>query len=359
MDLSDSPINDILYLNPNQDQSMIVVGTETGFRVFQVDPFKKTFERSFEGASGLGIVSMLYRSNILALVGGGRNPRFQPHKLMLWDDRHPRPIAELSFRTSVKAVKMRRDSISVAIESKVYFYRFSDLQLLDHSDTFSNPKGLLQLSSGNDTAILVSLAAHCGKLAVTTYDCKKMAEFTSAPSDSPSSPTSSVPANAAKCKTKTIIISAHDSPIAAIGLNFEGTRVATASEKGTIIRIFDSDTGLVLQELRRGLDKADIYCLCFNLASEWLAVTSDKGTVHLYTLKKPNNKSSLSFLGGYFQSEWSFAQFRVPDYRSICVFCASEPYTIAVFCADGSYYKAKWEPLLGGEMVKVGQAKFE
>ena len=35
------------------------------------------------------------------------------------------------------------------------------------------------------------------------------------------------------------MIPAHDSPLAALAFSPRGTRVATASEKGTVIRVFD------------------------------------------------------------------------------------------------------------------------
>jgi len=51
---------------------------------------------------------------------------------MLWDDHRVRGIGELSFRTNIKAVKLKADRIVVVLESKIFIYNFSDLKLIDH-----------------------------------------------------------------------------------------------------------------------------------------------------------------------------------------------------------------------------------
>lgn len=385
MDLQQNPVNEILYISFNQDFTCFVCGTETGFRVYSTDPFRLTYRRDLDGGGGLGVIAMLFRTNILAFAGGGRSPRFQPHKLVLWDDRQARAIAELSFRAPVKSVRLRRDLVVVAVEKKVYVYGLRSLSLLDSIETIANPKGLCCLSVGVERAVLVCPGMQKGKALVVFY-----------PRDYGDSQGTQ--------RERTTIIGAHESIIAAIATDSGGSLLATASDKGTIIRIYDTASGSKLQELRRGADRAEIHSLVFSPGRDFIAVASDKGTVHIFAIQQgeqgasspsytasissslptsasmrsqgysgaevdsgtdatpSNQKSSLSrltrILPSYFASEWSLAQYRVPDFRCTAAFGA-DPHTVVIVCANGSYYKARFDPVRGGEMVREEFAQFD
>ena len=344
-------LNEMLWVDFNQDFSSFVVATETGYKVFQTDPLSHTHSRVFEGSGGLAIVAMLFRSNVLALVGGGRNPRYPPTKVILWDDKDARAIAELTFRMSVKVIKLRRDLVVVGVESKIFCYRFSDLALIDTIDTcVAELHGQVSVAGCPDRVVVASPGNVKGKVNVCFYD----PEVTTTSVD--------IPANLG-VRLKTTSIQAHESSLAVVSLNFDGSKLATASVKGTLIRVFDTSSGDRLFELRRGAEKVDIHSISFSTSSDWIAVSSDKGTIHAFSLRTNlvNQKSSLStiasVLPAYFHSQWSFAQFRVPDYRTICAF--GNNYTVVCLCADGSYYKAKFDPALGGEMTRVQYDRFD
>eukprot|EP00697_Spironema_sp_BW2_P009734 gnl/Spiro4/24726_TR12285_c0_g1_i1.p1 gnl/Spiro4/24726_TR12285_c0_g1~~gnl/Spiro4/24726_TR12285_c0_g1_i1.p1 ORF type:complete len:269 (-),score=41.35 gnl/Spiro4/24726_TR12285_c0_g1_i1:27-833(-) len=254
MNLQNMQTNELLYVGFNQDQCCFACGTDTGFRIYNCDPYKETFRRDFANG-GVGIVEMLFRCNILALVGGGKNPRYQPNKVMLWDDHQSRCIGELSFRGDVKAVKLRRDRVVVVLEYKIYVYNFANLKLLHHIETVTNPKGLCALCPSSTNCVLACPGLHKGHVRVELYDMKK-----------------------------TTLIAAHETTLACMAINLDGQRVATASEKGTLIRIFDTQSGRLLQELRRGIDHAEVYSIGFHPTGQWLCVSSDKGTIHIFAL---------------------------------------------------------------------------
>jgi WD repeat-containing protein 45 len=88
------------------------------------------------------------------------------------------------------------------------------------------------------------------------------------------------------------LINAHNTQVTAIALSLSGIRLATASEKGTLIRVFETTNGSKLQELRRGSDPADVYHLAFDRKSHWLAVTSDKNTVHVFAVSEKGDGES-------------------------------------------------------------------
>lgn len=83
------------------------------------------------------------------------------------------------------------------------------------------------------------------------------------------------------------VIEAHRSPLCSICLNNEGTLLATASETGTIIRVFSVPRGQKLYQFRRGTYPSTIYSMSFNLSSTLLCVSSTSETVHIFRLAAP------------------------------------------------------------------------
>jgi len=163
-------------------------------------------------------------------------------------------------------------------------------------------------------------------------------------------------------------------------LNYWGTLLATASEKGTIIWLYNPHTLEALQELRRGSDKAELYSIAIDVKTKWLGCTSDKGTVHIFSIQKlglsredidgaeednkravdntKNHKHMFKFMkriSKYFDSEWSFAKFWVTDSRTLCTFDKDE--NLIVISAEGTYYWASIDHEHGGDCKKLVEKK--
>jgi WD40 repeat protein len=73
-----------------------------------------------------------------------------------------------------------------------------------------------------------------------------------------------------------------DHPLVMVRFNPNGETVATASERGTLIRVFSTRTGEPITEFRRGSFHATISSISFSPRSDLVAVLSDKGTVHVF-----------------------------------------------------------------------------
>ena len=72
-------------------------------------------------------MEMLFKCNIVALVGGGSSPKYNPNKVIIWDDNKKKSIAELKFKMPVMAVKMSKEIITVVLEDRIYIYQLHNL----------------------------------------------------------------------------------------------------------------------------------------------------------------------------------------------------------------------------------------
>lgn len=78
---------------------------------------------------------------------------------------------------------------------------------------------------------------------------------------------------------------AHNVELAAITCNVAGTLIASASTRGHIIKIFSTDSGECVQELKRGNSAATINQLIFHPKEHILAVASNTNqSIHLFEL---------------------------------------------------------------------------
>lgn len=136
-------------------------------------------------------------------------------------------------------------------------------------------------------------------------------------------------------------IDAHSSSVVQLSLNNDGDLIATASIKGTLIRVFHTLSRDKLYEFRRGSSYAEIYCLQFSENSKYLCTSSSTGTVHVFSLKRENSSSKSTSRSWFGWNELtgikSFASFSVPpECKSICAF-GNDQYVYAV-SYNGSTY---------------------
>jgi hypothetical protein len=74
-----SPSEAVLSVSFNNDASCFAVGLDSGMCIFHTKSGLLKATRDFN--AGIGLVQMMGTTNYLALVGGGRSPKFAMNKV--------------------------------------------------------------------------------------------------------------------------------------------------------------------------------------------------------------------------------------------------------------------------------------
>jgi autophagy-related protein 18 len=229
---------------------------------------------------------MLFSTSLVALT-------LSPRVLRIQNTKRHSTICEMTFRTAILAMRLNRKRLVVVLEAEIYIYDISNMQMLRMEKTSPNPNAICALSSSSDNNYLVYPLPT--KAAPATFQPPSHAP----PKADHTAPTSGEVLIYDATKMEAVnVIEAHNSPLSCIALNNDGTLLATASEKGTIIRVFSIPDAQKLYQFRRGSIPARIYSMSFNSTSTLLSVSSATETVHIFRLGAPNTSRSNSVSSG-------------------------------------------------------------
>ena len=306
---------EVLFVNFNQDQSCISVGTRHGYKLYNCDPFGRCYIKRMDihmgdnnhgrlthkaGNGGIAIVEMLFCTSLVALVGIGDQPSASPRRLQIVNTKRQSTICELTFPKSVLAVKLNRKRLVVVLEEQMYIYDISNMKLLHTIETSSNPTAICALAPSSENSYL-AYPSHSRTAAPASHT--PLPPSTLAQQQT----TGSVILFDTLTLQPVNLIEAHKSTLAVVSINLDGTLLATASDKGTVIRVFSIPGAAKLYQFRRGTYPARIYSVSFNLTSELLCVSSDTETVHIFKVGarggKQHAKSSSNDVEDFFESK--------------------------------------------------------
>ncbi|GAA5857271.1 hypothetical protein JCM8547_009408 [Rhodosporidiobolus lusitaniae] len=326
--LSDEPSSNITGLALNSTSSLFATATTDGWVVYRTNPLEMVTRRDLPDSS-LRLVLPLERTNLLFLVGGPPSPLYPPNKVVIWDDKQGAAVAELEFREDVRGLAARRDRLVVVLRRRVVVFVLgrgeAGIWREGAYETTDNPRGLVALATDVGSTLLAFPGRQPGQVQLVhlpPYD-PSLPSLPPPPSHDPTSPP----------YPSFSIILAHESSLSALSTTPSGSVLATSSSKGTLVRIWDPQSSGLVKELRRGTDTAEIFGISIRRDGGAVAVSSDKGTMHVWDLsgqreeKRRARTGSESgsatprqkqlsllkpYLPKYFSSTWSHSQFRLP-----------------------------------------------
>lgn len=254
----------LLHYAFNQDGSCFVAGTTAGFRVYTTWPVCEARRR--EQSTGfqhgaVALATMLFKTNLFAMVTmpEGDQATGGPCKVQVWNDQTGKFPGELRSPNEVRGVAMRKDIIAMVCEYAVYVYTLDKLRVIQVLRTVANNRGLCVLAPTSEPWILCCPGQSVGTVRVQHGQDDRA----------------------------TRVFEAHQTPVAALATNACGSMVATASEKGTVVKVFQTSDGQLLYRLRRSARPASISSLCFAHDDRFLGVaSSSSSTVHVFKLDR-------------------------------------------------------------------------
>ena len=272
------------------------------------------------------MVKMLNCTNIFVILGSPNNSDLNKQQILIWDDKNRKKIYKLLIKREILNLELTPNKIVVVCENIIYIFNSQSFQLVDIIKTGQNPKGLIGISYKESNIIVYpSVDSEHGKLTIKNYDSNNY-----------------------------IYLNPHDHSITNIALSYNGVFLATVSQEGKKIRIFEAKTGRYLDELHRE-ENDKIKSISINKNNNFISVSCQKGVIPLWSLKKAKNiireeieefDKVTNIHGGFFvDKERGFNHINLKEHKDLefeAVKLGDQNF-LYIITSNGLFFKIKFE----------------
>ena len=315
--------SEVLAVSFNQDQSCLAVATTRGVKIFSLDA---GLECVFEHRMGAcRIAEMLFRSSLLVVVGAGETHDMSPRRLKVFNTSTRAVIADLPFPDTIAAVRLDRQKLVVVEARRATIFDLATLATQRTIATARNERGVVAMTA-DETGETSLVALPAETFAAFVRPGTKANKANTRGDGTRDGATDSRLASRLgvvvvhDCLNHHAVceIRAHRAPLAAMAFSSDGRFLATASERGTVVRVhvLPAADERLTKTFRRGVQGAVVRQIAFGPVAPGggiaLAASSEKGTVHVFRLAtfedddeaREKNKNALGEGGDERKTKW-------------------------------------------------------
>lgn len=248
----------------SDDATCFAVSHDNSFQVFSSDSVNRKFQKDF---SNMKLTKLATNSDGSFVAFGSIMIDDSPnnYKVFLWNNFYGECHTQLEFSEEIISLILRPQIMLIVFANLVVVYDVQNKVIIHEKPTAQNNCGVADISYVDGKTLIAYCSDKVGY--ATIFD----------------------PFNDEKVP---ISFQAAKHNLSIFKFSPDGSLIAIASERGTLIRIFDCNSGIALSAFRRGSLPSQIMAMSFSPSNSFLLAISSSGTIHLFNAEIRNSGQS-------------------------------------------------------------------
>lgn len=280
-------INPVFSVSISASRKRFAAGLSDGLRAFRTDNCLTTYHPPLPRDVSIAIAEIL-DDRYYAYVCRHKGSKVGPSVVVFWDAVLGQELSHFNCHEPILSVRLTPRWMAVILEQRTVLFQYQEVEM-----GMSSPAPIDDRASGSASRPTTNEVVRAPNLVHSIHQTALNLHGLASLSDglialpAPSIGQVHLISLDMKGPSKKKVVRAHNSSIRCLALSEDASLLATASEQGTLVRVYNTTTLDQIAELRRGMDSAIILDLAFSPGNRWLASTSDKGTLHVFDLRPP------------------------------------------------------------------------